>query len=45
MTVAVVAAHVLRVRARREPDRDFPLTLSFLLPLLVVAVGHLFLPH
>ena len=45
MTVAVASAHVFRVRARREPERDFPLMLSFLVPLLVVAVGHLFLPR
>ena len=45
MTVAVAAAHVFRVRARRQPERDFPLALSFLLPLLVVAAGHLFLPR
>jgi hypothetical protein len=44
MTLAVVAAHVLAVRSRRQPDRDYLLALSFLLPLLIVVLGHLLLP-
>ena len=47
MTAAVAMAHVLRVRARKADPagRATLFALVFLVPLVIIGIGHLFLPQ